>query len=63
MRFRAHHAKSLRKARLHNEIFFLLQPLFLQKDVAESGEARKVTRSLVTVERMSRIETHIGVGH
>jgi hypothetical protein len=43
----------LKKSRFPNENFFSLQALFSQKDVAEFGEARKVTRSLVTVERMS----------
>ena len=40
-------------------IFFVMQPLFLQKDVAESAEARKVTASFLTVGRMSRKD----VGH
>ena len=61
--FRAHESMTLRKARLPSEIFFVLQPLFLQKDVAESGEARKVTRSLVTVERTSQEGLHVDVGH
>jgi hypothetical protein len=53
----------LKKWRSRNEKFSSLQALFLQKDVAESQEARKVTRSLVTVERMSRTELHKDVGH
>ena len=36
-----------------------MQPLFLQKDVAESVEARKVTPSFLTVERKSMVD----VGH
>lgn len=63
MRLRAHHTMTFRKSRLRSEFFFVLQPLFWQKDVAESGEARKVTRSLVTVERMSGIDFGIDVGH
>jgi len=43
----------------HNEFFLLCNHFFLQKDVAESVEARKVTPSFLTVERMSRID----VGH
>ena len=39
--------------------FFPRNHFFLQKDVAESEEARKVTPSFLTVERMSRID----VGH
>ena len=39
--------------------FFPCNHFFLQKDVAESEEARKVTPSFLTVERMSRID----VGH
>jgi hypothetical protein len=39
--------------------FFATQPFFFQKDVAESVEARKVTPSFLTVERMSRND----VGH
>ncbi len=51
-------AMPLKKARFPNANFFSSQPLFLQKDVAESEEARKVTRSLETVERMSRTDRH-----
>jgi hypothetical protein len=36
--------------------FFAMQPFFLKKDVAESVEARKVTPSFLTVERMSRTD-------
>jgi hypothetical protein len=39
--------------------FFAMQPFFLKKDVAESVEARTVTPSFLTVERMSRKD----VGH
>ncbi len=63
MRFREQWHSPLRKRRLRSEIFFALQPFFLQKDVAKSGEARKVTRSLVTVERMGAFDLHVGVGH
>jgi hypothetical protein len=33
-----------------------LQALFFKKDVAESSEARKVTASFLTVERMSTLD-------
>ncbi len=61
--FRAHYTMTLRNMRLPSETFFVSQPLFWQKDVAESGEARKVTRSLVTVERTSQEGLHVDVGH
>ena len=63
MLFRQQPSDSLQKERLRSEIFFTLQPFFFQKDVAKSGEARKVTRSLVTVERIGALDLHVGVGH
>ena len=42
-----------------SKFFFPCNHFFLQKDVAESVEARKVTPSFLTVERMSRTD----VGH
>jgi hypothetical protein len=42
-----------------SKTFFPRNRFFLQKDVAESAEARKVTPSFLTVERTSKI----GVGH
>jgi hypothetical protein len=46
-------------ARSRSKIFFPCNRFFLQKDVAESVEARKVTPSFLTVERKSMID----VGH
>jgi hypothetical protein len=52
-------SKGVETLRSHIKSFFATQPFFLQKDVAESAEARKVTPSFLTVERMSRND----VGH